>query len=353
MKRKYVTSSPDRHGRIRHRFRLNGLSRYFPGNPGDDEFEAAYHKALKEAAGDLLKHKAPPLSKDDERAPEGSVARLILNYQRTPRYRKLSPSARRQYDSAFATFDQKFGKAPVKDITTKFVLKMMNGLRDRPGVANAYLRTLKMLLNFAILRGEIATNPTNGVKQIPLGTWDTWAEEHIAAFENRWPLGTIERRILNVGLATGQRATDLVAIKTSDIQNEYVSVRQSKTGAVVILPIIDELVTDLAAFPPKGEHLIHRADGKGYTASGVSHILKAALREVGLPDSLNLHGLRKACCRRLAEAGATEREIMAVSGHKSPQMVSGYVAAADQKKLATAAMAKVSKSKAERGLSNP
>ena len=52
-------------------------------------------------------------------------------------------------------------------------------------------------------------------------------------------------------------------------------------------------------------------------------------------------GLRKAAARRLAEAGCTEHEIAAITGHASLREVARYTKAADQKKLATSAMEKV------------
>ena len=53
------------------------------------------------------------------------------------------------------------------------------------------------------------------------------------------------------------------------------------------------------------------------------------------------HGLRKAAARRLAEAGCTEHEIAAITGHASLREVQRYTKAADQKRLAAAAMQKV------------
>jgi integrase len=51
--------------------------------------------------------------------------------------------------------------------------------------------------------------------------------------------------------------------------------------------------------------------------------------------------LRKAAARRLAEAGCTEREIAAITGHASLREVQRYTRAADQTRLALSAMAKV------------
>jgi integrase len=53
---------------------------------------------------------------------------------------------------------------------------------------------------------------------------------------------------------------------------------------------------------------------------------------------LAAHGLRKAACRRLAEAGCTPHQIKAISGHKTLAEVTRYTDAADQKRLAMAAM---------------
>jgi integrase len=62
-------------------------------------------------------------------------------------------------------------------------------------------------------------------------------------------------------------------------------------------------------------------------------------RAAGLPPGLSAHGLRKATCRRLAEAGCSANEIAALSGHASLREVERYTKAADQKRMATAAMA--------------
>ncbi len=53
------------------------------------------------------------------------------------------------------------------------------------------------------------------------------------------------------------------------------------------------------------------------------------------------HGLRKAASVRLAEAGCTPHEIVAISGHASLKEIVRYTATADRKQLATAAIEKV------------
>ena len=65
-----------------------------------------------------------------------------------------------------------------------------------------------------------------------------------------------------------------------------------------------------------------------------------AIRKAGLPPYCKAHGLRKAAARRLAEAGCSAHEIMAVMGHKTLSEVERYTRAAEQERLNAAAMAK-------------
>ncbi len=66
------------------------------------------------------------------------------------------------------------------------------------------------------------------------------------------------------------------------------------------------------------------------------------VKEAGLPLGLSPHGLRKADCRRLAEAGCSANEILAISGHRNLKEVATYTQAADGQRLAQSAMATVS-----------
>jgi integrase len=80
--------------------------------------------------------------------------------------------------------------------------------------------------------------------------------------------------------------------------------------------------------------------GKPYASSNsFGHRMRLWAREPGL-TGCPLHGLRKACCRRLAEAGCTAPEIMAISGHKSLAEVERYIKDAEQKLMADRAIAR-------------
>src|SRR5450631_2255442 len=65
----------------------------------------------------------------------------------------------------------------------------------------------------------------------------------------------------------------------------------------------------------------------------------------GLPKRCTMHGLRKGGARRLAEAGATPHEIMAITGHKTLSEVERYTKAVDRNRLAETAIKKLSQSR--------
>ena len=50
-----------------------------------------------------------------------------------------------------------------------------------------------------------------------------------------------------------------------------------------------------------------------------------ALEAAGIERRLTFHGLRHFAATRLAEAGATQRELMAQLGHASPAMTMRYM----------------------------
>ncbi len=82
------------------------------------------------------------------------------------------------------------------------------------------------------------------------------------------------------------------------------------------------------------------AQGKPFTAAGFGNWFREVCDSIGLPQC-SAHGLRKAAARRLAEAGATPHEIMAVTGHESLREVERYCREAGKQRLADTAQAKV------------
>jgi integrase len=115
-------------------------------------------------------------------------------------------------------------------------------------------------------------------------------------------------------------------------------VKQRKTGVELLIPIHPELRAVLDATPSEHLTFLVTATGKPYGDNHFSESFREWCDAAGLPKRCTAHGLRKAACRRDAEAGCSANEIMAHSGHGTMKELVRYTKAADQARLARNAM---------------
>jgi integrase len=139
-------------------------------------------------------------------------------------------------------------------------------------------------------------------------------------------------------LNTGQRRSDIVEMGRAHVRGDCIAVRQSKTGKLLMIPIGEDLRAAIDAMPSEHLTFLTTARGKRYTAAGFSNYFREQCKEAGLAVGLSAHGLRKAMCRRLAEAGCSANEIAAISGHQTLHEVERYTKAADQQRMARTAI---------------
>lgn len=139
----------------------------------------------------------------------------------------------------------------------------------------------------------------------------------------------------------GQRRSDTVGLGRQHVRDGALHLRQQKTGAALVIPIHPTLAAILAATPTNGLTFLTTSTGAPFSPAGFGNLFREWCNEAGLPKHCSAHGLRKAACRRLAEAGCSEHQIAAISDHTSLAEVRRYTKAASQAKMARAAMATV------------
>jgi integrase len=83
----------------------------------------------------------------------------------------------------------------------------------------------------------------------------------------------------------------------------------------------------------------HR-DRQAVRRQRIQRAISQLVRRRRIAEARKPHGLRKAACRRLAEAGCSANEIASISGHASLDEEARYTKAADQARLARNALAK-------------
>jgi integrase len=325
---RYVKEYVDATGRPRRYFRRGSQRGVLPGNVGSKEFMAAYAAFL-----------------DNKPAPErtvltmdGSFGRLITAYYGSRAFRDLKPSSKTTYKRVLEPLAKQHGrKSAILNHKQAFRLIAEIGAR-RPAMANLTKRVLHQVFKFAVREGLVDLNPFTDIDSYKQGTHHTWTEGELRTFEERWPVGTRQRLAYALLLYTGQRVGDVAKMRRQDIQNGELHIVQEKTGAELYLPVVPELELAMKAYPARGFSLIGSETGAPLTRAGLSYLMREAIERAGLPGRCNSHGLRKAAMRRLAEAGRSEKQIAAVSGHKTLREIERYTAAADQRRLARDAM---------------
>jgi integrase len=212
---------------------------------------------------------------------------------------------------------------------------------DRLG-ANALRRSLRALMQHAVEIGMRADDPTRDVRSVPVKSdgYHSWTEAEIAEFELHHAPNSRARLAFAMLLYTGQRRSDVVRIGRQHMAEGVLTVRQQKTGRTVWIPVHSALVSIIAETPASNLTFLVTDQGKPYTAAGFGNWFRDQCRAAGL-RGCSAHGLRKAAARRLAEAGCSAHEISAITGHASLREVARYTEAADRRKLAVSAMAKV------------
>jgi integrase len=311
-----------------------------PGAWGSAEFQEAYKAAI---AGET----APKVEIGASQTKAGSVSAAIVTYLNSIDFGNLALGTQRNWRFILDRFRERFGHLPLKGLTGRRIEEIL-AEKVATHAARNFLKALKPVIAVAMRAGLIDADPTIGIrrpKARDTGGYQTWTDEHIAQFESFHAIGTKARLAFALLLYTGQRRGDIIRMGPQHIRNGFIHVRQAKTGATLAIPMHPELQKVLDAHPIKRADFLTTfmttKSGKPYLAGSFTQWFKRKCEEAGLPAGLSAHGLRKAMCRRLAEAGCSANEIAAISGHATLHEVARYTKAADQKRMVESAMASI------------
>jgi integrase len=330
---KYVHGFIDRHGRPRFYFRRAGFKRVpLPGLPWSPEFMEKYQTALDET---------PRVEVGAAHTVAGTVNAVVIGYFASAAFQNLAPASRQHYRGIIERFRREHGDKRIAKLERRNVIAMLDGKVGTPAAARDFLGCLRLLIRYAIDIGLRDSDPTLGIKPAKQKSdgFRTWSEEDIAAFELHHPVGSKPRLAFELLLHTAQRRADVIRLGPQHVRGGVLSVRQQKTGKTLAIPVSPALAAALDASPSKHLTFLVTEDGKPFEAMAFTKWFRRCCDAAGL-SGYSAHGLRKAACRRLAEAGCSANEIAAISGHAGLREVERYTRAADQARMARNAMAR-------------
>jgi integrase len=313
-------------------FRRAGFPRVrLPGLLFSPEFMAAYQEAMALAPAPVGVSRSKP----------GSVAATVAAYLASTQFAGLAAGSQVLRRQILQRFRNDHGDKPIALLPAKFIAVVVGRLK--PHAARSYFQTIRALCQFAVATELIKIDPTAGMK-VPRPKTERrrpWTAEEIAQYEATHPIGTKARLAFALGLYTLQRRGDVIRMGRQHIRNGMLAVTQEKTGVTLSLPVRPELRAVIEGTPSKHLTFLVTRTGKQFTGSIFSEQFRVWCKEASLPVGCTFHGLRASGCTILADAGCSTHEIAAWSGHMTLKEVERYTKAADQKRLAGSALAKV------------
>lgn len=327
---------------------------------GRDEEEAKRRAA--EIDGESPKRAVPPVTVFDG---------LVLSYLASDQYRALKPASRTLNDLYCRKLMKRFGGLLVAGITRPVVVAFREKLskeiaaaeklpptkrrsyskgEEGPmtrGVAKHLVNKLALVLSHGVDLGVLSANPAAkaragfGVR----ARSTVWSPEQIRAHLQASP--PMIRAAAAILLYTAQRPSDVTSMTWSAFKTKrgeaWISLRQQKTGELIDVPCHAELAAVLGAIPeeeriglmlssPTGLRWQYRNFARAWDASRqrADYRLARALFAKGIGKDevrarllktagVQRRDLRRTAMVRMAEAGATDAQIAAVSGHSIEQ----------------------------------
>lgn len=280
---------------------------------------------LRDAYGKPLQHDDPALAAafsaalDRRRNPQTSdLSMLIREFRSSSDFRMLSKATGKDYLIYLDKIREKFGRLSFDELEQKETRGEFKAWRDTmadtPRTADYAWTTLARVLSFAKDRGRIAVNVCErGGRLYHADRRERiWTIEDIAKFTAVAP--AYMRLAMLMALWTGQRQGDLLRAQWSDYDGKKLKVRQSKTGARVVVPIGSPLRFELGARDGRRGTLLVNSYGEPWTAEGFRTAWRRCC-EAAHVTGLTFHNLRGTAVTRLALAGCTVAEVAAITGH--------------------------------------
>lgn len=328
---KYASEFPDRHGKSRIRLRRTGWQTvYVKAEPGTPEFTEAYRQWEKTGKIVVGQSAVKPGSFDD----------LIARFYRSKEWAGIKETTQYTYRGELERFRAAYGARSAITMSARHVANLITRMASTPSAANNLRKRLGQLFRLAIELGWRTDNPAKSVAGIRVKSegFRTWQEEQIAQFEAHWKIGTVQRLAFDLALYTAQRRSDVRIMGPQHVNGGAIRVKQLKTGKDMLIPIHPRLAESIAAGPTGHLAFVVSAKGAPFSTKSFGMWFARQCKAAGL-EGYSMHGLRKAASRRMAEAGLSNQQIKAITGHVTDSEVARYTREAEQALIARKAMA--------------
>jgi integrase len=273
-------------------------------------------------------------SKKSEPLP-GTLALVIQAYRNSPAWAVLRPKTRLSYERALAVL-KPLNELPLHKIDRPFVFRLRDEKvlpKHGTWMANYAVTVMRLLLGFAHDRGWVDSNTlAERIKKVKIVREGGQANRPWTAEECQIVLERAPPQLaLPIALAmfSGLRTADILSASMATIRSGEISVRTSKRGMPIRVPIHPTLQRAIDNRPKStAVQIAVNSQGMPWTESGFNasfRTFKKGLEGKRLIEpGLTPHGLQHTLGTRLREAGADDRTIADILGQRSTSMARHY-----------------------------
>lgn len=280
-----------------------------------DEAKALYEKLKAwRSGGDAAKELA-----------YGTWDWLIAEFKKSDIYKSMAPATQANYRGHFKDFHPVLGDIPLLETTVSMAYGLCNKFSENPRKPSAIAATGRALFKYARkLDNQFKVeNPFAelGIKK-PKPRRQVWSHEQ----EKTLLEGALEQGRQDIydasiiGLYSTQRPQDIRAASVNAYDGKWWRITQKKTGAVVDIPVyrlpkLKAVLDRLVKSPDSPVMLICKENNKPFTKETLSKGFREVCNKAGIDKEMQFRDFRRTGVVRLGEAGCTDIEISAWSGH--------------------------------------
>jgi integrase len=254
----------------------------------------------------------------------GAIKQLADLYAQSPEFGRLSKQWQTARHYYLRLLETELAWLTIDDLDDRESRGDFYELRDKfaatPDKADKLMDTLKAVLGWSYERNRISFNHALGIPHLAKSgkrrSEIVWTEDQEAIVYASFPTPLVDA--FRFALFSAARQSDMCGLKWSDYKDGWITYKQGKTGATVYLPVFalppfNALIEEL---PRHSGYILPSPTGQQWNAGHLRTAWRAALSKTDLKDEdLHWHDLRGTATTRLLEAGCTDAEAAAITGH--------------------------------------
>jgi integrase/recombinase XerD len=265
----------------------------------------------------------------------GRVEREYLDHLRVER--ALSPGTLEAYGRDLARltdYARRAGRG-ILELQQADLSEFIAGLRDEGLGARSVARAVHALhgfFRFAVREGLMAGDPMENLRAprafaaLPRHLTGTQVEALLAAPDVKTPLGVRDRAILEVLYATGLRVSELIGLRSGDVDFDVgILTTIGKGRKERLVPVGEEARRWIVRYQHEvrpgltrglAPHELFLSErGRRFTRMGLWGLVRRHAVTAGVEQTLTPHVLRHSFATHLLERGADLRALQAMLGH--------------------------------------